>query len=381
MHCRNGMRNDGMFAQSARTIGDFPVFTPEVYTAWYSIWGGEIATRSIPEQLQWTNWLIDKRYSFCLYMFHGGTNFGFSAGSNQWRPVQTTYDYDAPVDEAGRVTEKYRVMRELLSQRFARELPDIPPDPPSIEIPAFTLTQRRPLLEMLPSKPTTVSADTVSMEDLDQGHGFVLYRKQFDAGLNGTLELLRALDYAIVMVNGKTVGRSFVGYGRESTRIQLNEPGPATLDILVHNLGRTSSPFNQSTGRKGLIDGATLAGKKLSDWQIHSLPMDTIDFKPSDAPHVGPTLYRGTFTLEQVGETFLDMRKWGFGVVWVNGHNLGRYWDRGALRSLYLPSAWQKVGANEIVILELDDEPKSPQVGGVKSIVSEPAKAFGFQGR
>jgi beta-galactosidase len=219
------------------------------------------------------------------------------------------------------------------------------------------------------------------MEDLDQDYGFVLYRKTFPNGLKGKLELKNARDYTVVMVNGKTVGTSFVGDGLESNKIELPETdGPATLDLLVYNLGRISvvvSEHSQDLARKGLIDGASLDGEDLSDWQIYSLPYNNVDnFKASDAAHTGPTFYRGTFTVDTPGGTFLDMRNWSMGAVWVNGHNLGRFWDHGGLRSLFLPRQWLKSGSNEIVVLELHDAPKVAEVSGGTKIIEEPAVPF-----
>jgi beta-galactosidase len=217
------------------------------------------------------------------------------------------------------------------------------------------------------------------MEHLDQACGCVLYRTRFTDGIKGTLELRQAMDYTIVMVNGRTVGKAFRGYGLDSNKLDLNEAGPVTLDLLVYNLGRISvvtSAQTQDRARKGLIGGAFLGGQELTGWEHYSLPLENIRFRASDLPHTGPTFYRGGFTVNQTGGTFLDMRNWGFGVVWVNGHNLGRYWDRGGLRSLFLPGQWMKKGRNEIVILELHDAPKSPEVRGGTAIIEEAPVPF-----
>jgi beta-galactosidase len=378
---RNGLRTDRDAQATIAANGDFPVYSSETYTGWFSGWGGKIDHRTpIPTQMRLANYFLDHQYSSCLYMFFGGTNWGFYNGCNEYLPVQTSYDYDAPVDEAGRVTDGYRQLRDLYATRTGRTLPEIPPDPKVVALPAIQFDQKEPLLEWLPSTPTLTSAKPVSMEDLDQAYGYVLYRKTFPQGIQGKLELKQAMDYTIVMINGKTVGKSFVGYGADSNTISLNATGPATLDLLVHNLGRISvllSSNSQSLARKGLIGGAFLDGKELTDWEIYSLPMNSVDnFKASSSPHTGPTFYHATFTIDQPASTFLDMRNWGFGAVWVNGHNLGRYWDRGALRSLFLPSEFLKPGENEITILELHDAPKNPQVSGVTKIIEEPAVPF-----
>ncbi len=381
MHCRNGLKDDRAARESAAAIGDYPVYVPEVYTAWFSGWGQPIAKQNsnVADISNWANYLLDHEYSFCLYMFFGGTNYGFDNGCNRYLPVQTSYDYSAPIDEAGRTTEKYRALRDLLSKRLNITPPAPPPEPKVIELPPIRLTQHQPLLAALPVAPTRVSAKPVSMEELDQAYGLVLYRKKFDAGIEGTLELRQAMDYAVVMVNGRTVGKAFRGDGPESNKIELNEPGPVTLDLLVYNLGRISvvvSERTQNLARKGLLGGAFLDGQELEEWQTYCLPLEDVHVQASDAPHVGPMFYRGTFEVEQPGGTFLDMRNWSLGVVWVNGHNLGRFWDRGGLRSLYLPGHWLKAGPNEIVALELHDAPQTPVISGSTTIIEERPAAF-----
>ena len=383
MYGRNGLDSDKKFQDSAELIGDNPVYVPEIYTAWFSGWGEPIARKNstIPQITNWVTYLLDHNDSFCLYLLFGGSNFGFDNGCNEYLPVQTSYDYNAPVDEAGRTTEKYRALRTLLSTHLKITPPAIPADPPVIEIPPIALMQSEPLLQTLPRKPTLVTDRPVSMEDLDQAYGFVLYRKTFSNGLSGKLVLNQAQDYTVVMVNGKTVGTAFVGDGLDSNQIQLPATdGPATLDLLVYNLGRISvivSPDTQHLARKGLIGGATLDGAELTGWQIYSLPYDRVDrFKASAAPTTGPTFYRGTFTVTKLGGTFLDLRSWGMGAVWVNGHNLGRFWDRGGLRSLFVPASWLEYGRNEIIALELNGAPKAAVISGGTKIVEEPAVPF-----
>jgi beta-galactosidase len=383
MYGRNGLANDRAAQQSAELIGDYPIYVPEVYTAWFSGWGEPIATKNstIPQITTWLTYLLDHHDSFCLYLFFGGSNFGFDNGCNFFLPVQTGYDYNAPVDEAGRTTEKFRALRTLLSDKLKLNPPAPPAEPAVIEIPAIKLTQSEPLLQTLPRHPTEVSVNPISMEDLNQGYGFVLYRKIFPDGLKGKLVLNKANDYTVVMVNGQTVANAFVGDGLDSNQITLPDTtGPATLDLLVYNLGRISvivSEKTQELARKGLLDGATLDGTDLKYWEIYSLPYDRVDnFKASAAVSAGPTFYRGTFTLDKTGGTFLDMRNWGMGAVWVNGHNLGRYWDRGGLRSLFLPAAWLKHGRNEIIALDLHGAPKLAEISGGAKIIETPPVPF-----
>jgi beta-galactosidase len=376
----NGLPNQMKFEQASAVAGGFPVFSPEVYTDWYSVWGGPIANRKpIPAQIKDTQWLLDRHLSFSFYMFAGGTNFGFSNGANGWRPVQTTYDYDAPVDELGRVTPKFAALRDLFSKTLKIDPPPPPPDPKVITIDRFALSPQCPLLAAL-GAPTISSTDVVTMEDLDQAYGFVLYRKTMDSGIKGQLDLGKALDYSLVMIDGQIVGRAFKGAGADSFTMKLVHPDRCTLDILVYNLGRNSVGIDQSTSRKGLNDDPTLDGQPITGWQIYSLPMDD---PARMLRNVGissgtslPQFYAATFNLPETGETYLDMRQWSFGVAWVNGHNLGRFWDAGADRCLYLPSVWQNKGANHIEILELGKTPQDPSIQGVTTLVQEPAKPF-----
>jgi beta-galactosidase len=394
LRATNGLPNQTKLDLAEKVTGNFPVYGTEVYTSWYSVWADHVGgprnkQKSVPIQISDTKWLLDRHLSWCFYLFDGGTNFGFSNGANGFLPVQTTYDYDAPVDEMGRVKPKYKALRDLLIQTLHIDPPAIPPDPKVIEIPAFTVSSHRALLDCLP-KPAMTSDDVVTMEDLDQSYGLILYRKQFPGGIKGTLDLRKALDYSIVMIDGQVVGQAFNGYGRDSFKMDLDHPGSCTLDILVYNLGRNSVGINQSISRKGLNVNPTLDGDELKGWQIFSLPMDdpskmelnqaaaadppSASTQPSEPG--APEIYSGSFNLSETGETYLDMRNWNFGAVWVNGHNLGRYWDVGADRGLYLPSVWQNQGENQITVLELAGPPKSTEISGVGNMVVERPREY-----
>ncbi len=195
-------------------------------------------------------------------MFFGGTNWGYNTGCNEYLPLQTTYDYNAPIDEAGRTTPKYRALREILAKRTGRTLPEPPRGP------ARHRACRRLSLRSInrwsngcrdEAGEAQTSAKPVTMEELESGLWLCAYRKTFPGGIKGTLELREARDYAVTMVNGKTVGKVFHRLGPDSNKITLDESGPATLDILVHNLGRISvitSANSQERARKGLIGGA-----------------------------------------------------------------------------------------------------------------------------
>jgi beta-galactosidase len=373
---RNGLGGARDQNSAAAANGELPVYAPEIYTGWFSGWGQGIVHRfSLAQLVTRVNYLLDQHDSLCLYMFFGGTNWGYNTGCNEYLPVQTSYDYDAPVDEAGRTTEKFRTLRDIFIKRLGATPPPIPPDQLVAVLPPIQLDQHESLLDWLPAKPTVTSPKPISMEDLNQDYGFVLYRKTFPNGVKGKLELKDAMDYTIVLANGKPVGESFRGLGLTSNVMDINESGPVTLDILVHDLGRISVPVSlqtQSLARKGLVGGAFLDGGELTDWDIYSLPLDHVDhFKSSDRPAAGPVFYHGTFTVTDPAGTFLDMRKWSFGVVWVNGHNLGRYWDHGGLHTLFLSSHFLHPGSNDITILELRQAPTPAVVPSSDKIIDE----------
>ncbi|MBN1972916.1 MAG: beta-galactosidase [Sedimentisphaerales bacterium] len=371
--------------QVAAALGDLPIYSPEIYTAWFSGWGQPVATRhtSIQEVANETSFFLDHNVSWCYYMFFGGTNWGFNTGCNEFLPLQTSYNYSAPVDEAGRITPKFNALRAVIAEKTGRNLPEPPLEPVVAALPTIKFTEHEPLIEWLPAGPTAASAKPISMENLNQDYGFVLYRKTFPMGVKGTLELRQARDYTITIVNGKTVGKSFLGLGVDSNKITLNETGPVTLDLLVHNLGRISvitSANSQNRAIKGLVDGAYLDGNELTDWQIYSLPMPKVDgFKASAAPHTGPTFYHAAFNIDKPVSTFLDMRNFSFGVVWVNGYNLGRFWDRGGTRSLFLSGHFLKSGTNDIIVLELHDPPKTPEIAGTVDMISTEPVPFAIR--
>jgi beta-galactosidase len=221
----------------------------------------------------------------------------------------------------------------------------------------------------------------MTMEDMDQNFGIVDYQKTFDAGLKGTLNAGQPRDYVSIMINGKVVAEGFNGFGRTGGDVtaKVDAAGPCTLDILVHNLGRNSLVTSSAGQKKGLNANPNLDGQPITGWKIYSLPLDDPDQLPDPMvaklvyPPTGPSFFNGSFNLSDTGETYLDMSNWHFGVVWVNGHNLGRFWEVGTGRAIYLPSVWQIKGENKITLLELGPAPAAPEIIGVAKMVETPA--------
>jgi beta-galactosidase len=295
-------------------------------------------------------------------MFHGGTNFGFTSGANydgHYQPQPTSYDYDAPLDEAGRRTPKFDRFREVIATHLSKgaSLPDIPPSNPVIEIPPFKLNESANLFDALP-KPIK-SETTLSMEDIGQGSGYVLYRTVIRRKGEGKILFKELRDYGIVFLNGKKVAS--LDRRHKQTKLTIHVAStPATLDILVENGGRINFGRKMIDNRKGITEGVLLNGTQIAGWEIFPLPMQDLSlprFTQREVRSV-PAFHRGTFSLAKLGDTFLDMSGWGKGSVWLNGHNLGRFWYIGPQQTLYCPGVWLREGENRIVVLELEDKGK-----------------------
>jgi len=352
--------NEKDFAEAARLERGVPVFCSELYPGWLTHWGEDWARVKTEDFLPDLRWLLDHGKSFSLYMFHGGTNFGFTAGANfsdKYQPDVTSYDYDAPLDEAGRPTPKYFAIRDLLAryQPQGTVLPDLPEPLPAITIQEIDFDESASVFDNLP--PAVRSPQPGPMESYGQNCGFILYRTKLLGHRGGKLVATDLHDYATVYADGRYVGAIDRTKG-EATGLDIPKAEPAneTIDILVEAMGRINyGP--RLLDRKGITDRVTLNNMTLMGWDVHPLPMDEdymrqIRFGRRPAERSG-NFFRGTFDLRKVGDTYLDMSGWAKGVVWVNGRNLGRYWEIGPQKRLYCPAPFLRQGANEIVIFDL----------------------------
>lgn len=348
--------------------GSGPFFSPEFYPGWLDHWGEEHSRVDAGETAAKFEGLLAAGVSVNLYMFHGGTNFGFTNGANhggRFQPQPTSYDYDAPLDEAGRPTPKYFALREAILRRLppGARLPDPPPPNPVAGIPPFTLDEAAGLFDQLPEP--SASEVPLPMEKLGQGTGFVLYRTTLGPNPGGTLTIDDLRDYGVVFLDGRKIG-SLDRRHRQRTIALPPSSAAATLDILVENGGRVNYGRHLVDNAKGITRGVSYGGTPLTGWRMYSLPMDTpapFRFSPgggaegsaASGPTGAPVLLRGTFTVGAPGDAFLDLSGWGKGCVWVNGRHLGRFWSIGPQQTLYCPGAWLVEGENEIVVFEIED--------------------------
>lgn len=339
-----------------------PRMNGEFWCGWFDHWGAVHNPRSTESFNREFKWMLENGISVNFYMAHGGTSFGFMAGANggnnSMTPDITSYDYSAPISESGQLTDRFRAFRKTVEDHLGHALPQPPPDPEFISIPPVSFTRAAGMFDHLPGP--TESRNPMVMEDLDQSYGFILYRTEVEGPLeNAPLAMTRLMDRAIVFLDGKRVGTADRRHG--AGRITLDVPaGKHRLDILVENMGRVNYGGAITTENKGITEGVTLAGKPLEGFLNFPLPcasgkVASLPFAEAAPSGDQPVFYRSGFHLDRPGDTFLDMQDgWTKGVVWVNGHNLGRFWFVGPQQTLYCPAPFLKKGHNEIIVLDLE---------------------------
>ena len=353
-----------------------PYMVAEFYTGWLDHWNEPFQKVTATNLTKQTRKFLDAGVNFNYYMVHGGTNFGFTSGANYTnskniQPDLTSYDYDAPISEAGWATEKYNTLRTLMKEYVKYPVPEVPAQIPVISIPSIKLTNTVNLFDLIESEEPVENDTLMTFEDMNQGYGYMLYRRHFNQPISGMMKVPGIADYGIVYINGEKVGELNRLTGQDS--LEVNVPFNATLDILVENLGRINYGARINDNLKGITKPITISNNEITgNWQMYGIPMDKMPVMPKiRSPYVQglPTLYFGTFNLDKVGDTFLDMEKWGKGIVFVNGVNLGRYWKVGPQQTLYLPGCYLKKGTNTIVVFEQQNDEKNTELSGVTAPV------------
>ncbi|TXN30974.1 glycoside hydrolase family 35 protein [Lacisediminihabitans profunda] len=338
-----------------------PLMCSEFWDGWFDHWGAHHHTTSAGESAAELDALLSAGASVNIYMFHGGTNFGFTNGANDkgvYQPIVTSYDYDAPLDEAGQPTAKYWAFREVLARHSSlpAELPAARVPAPDFSVPLDRAVSLFSVADRLGS--WSWSDGLPSMDELGQYSGFALYSHEIDLDRVAVLEIGEVRDRAYVFVNDSPIGVLARDHHDRSISVPA---GRGTLSLLVEDQGRVD--YGDRIGEpKGLIGPTVLDGVRLQRWGV--LPLDLRSLAPVDAaldagadhPRSlsGPVFARGHFSLAAVQDLFLDTSSWGKGVVWINGFCLGRYWSRGPQRTLYVPAPVLNRDRNEMVVLELE---------------------------
>ncbi|CAH1790381.1 unnamed protein product [Owenia fusiformis] len=370
-----------------------PLVNSEYYTGWLDHWGSPHSQRDIPSIVNTLKQMLDLGASVNMYMFEGGTNFGFMNGANGahpgFQPVPTSYDYDAPLNEAGDPTPKYMAIRDLLAKYNTGPLPPVPPALPKYAYGTVQMKFVSTVVEAL----HTLSPEPVqykwplSMEQVNQNYGFIVYRHLLRKNYTSpTLGCLGVRDRAYVMIDKQPQG-IMNGDGPNSLNVSI--VAGQTIDIIVENQGRINFGTSINGNWKGLIQNVTMGTEVLEDWEIFPLPLDNIneetlrklEHSARSSPHLGalkqggyhgkadtvvltPSLYKGTFQAPNkpgfLRDTFLNMDGWFKGQAFMNGFNLGRYWPvKGPQVTLYVPSGVLKAypAENDLVMMELEWAP------------------------
>lgn len=336
-----------------------PMMCSEFWNGWFDHWGAHHHTTSVEYSASELDDLLSTGASVNLYMFHGGTNFGFTNGANDkgiYQSLVTSYDYDAPLDEAGNPTDKYWAFRDVIAKYSS--VPEEKPGPssPAPEF-ATSLTEAVPLLSIANQLGDWTWRDDVpTLDAVGQFSGFALYTTEIDVSEPAILEFSEVRDYATVFMNGCRIGVMARDHHENAITIP---PSRGTLTVLIEDQGRVN--YGPRIGEpKGLIGPARLNGEELGHWGILPLSLDSLDAVPyergpqweSSGGLTGPVFARGTFIVDESADLFLDTSRWGKGAVWINGFCLGRYWSRGPQLTLYVPGPIIRAGENEIVVME-----------------------------
>ncbi|XP_027492494.1 beta-galactosidase-1-like protein isoform X1 [Corapipo altera] len=367
-----------LFEAQRRVEPKGPLVNSEYYTGWLDYWGEAHASTSAAWVAQGLEDILQLGASVNMYMFHGGTNFAYWSGADykdQYKPVTTSYDYDAPLSEAGDPTEKLFAIRMVISKFQPLPVGPMPPATPKYAYGWVALRKYADLLDVLdvlcPSGPIQ-SQFPLTFEAIKQAHGFVLYRTQLPRDIPDPATLSapphRICDRGYVMLH-----KEYQGMLERDGQMTLRVTGKAgdTLDMLLENMGRISFGANVSDF-KGLLGNISLDSIPLNNWLIYPLAIDTAVEqgwphaampKSSSRGRAGPAFYTGTFETPGIAwDTFVKFPGWSKGQLWINGFNLGRYWThRGPQQTLFVPGSVLHVGRpNNITVLELEGAPLTP---------------------
>ncbi|PHH76364.1 hypothetical protein CDD80_1575 [Ophiocordyceps camponoti-rufipedis] len=385
---RVGFAARDQFVKDKSMLG--PQLAGEYYTTWFDHWSSNMShqlTYNVARITDDLDWILKQGHSFNLFMFHGGTNWGFENGAiwqdgRTWA-VTTSYDYGAPLDETGRTGSLYHEIRRIISYHVPRgSIPDVPEVPMLNSFGEIPLRAALTLFDTLADS-SHKSANPMTMESLGQATGFVLYAHNVVDSVSGELIVGDGpRDRVIVYQNGEKIGVVDATYSKPAKLQLALKPGDL-LQLLVENLGRVDVGQKMDDQRKGIVGEVKVgADHVLKTWTAYPLPLDKLPGELSNGFNLAvpyrspPVFYRTIFTLTKdtppgIGsDSLLSLRRSTKGQVWVNGHNLGRYWTVGPQQSLYLPGCFLNAPGrpNELVVLELEPQRNRPMaVVGLRS--------------
>ena len=364
-----GSKADYNFAQMQEFFDEhgkkWPLMCMEFWDGWFNRWKEPIIKRD-PEELAQAVHEVLKQGSINLYMFHGGTNFGFMNGCSARGvtdlPQVTSYDYDALLDEQGNPTPKYFAVQKMMETYYPEYLQMKPLTKESFELRDIALSEKVSLFETLADLAQPVeSLYPVKMEDLGQSYGYLLYRTE--ASWDADEEKIRVIDGRDRMqlfVDGKLMATQYQAEIGQDIFVAGEKRSTHRIDILMENMGRVNygHKFLADTQRKGIRTGVCKDLHFLLNWQQYPLSFENtenIDFSKGWQPEQ-PAFYAFDFEMKALKDTYLDLSGFGKGLAFVNGVNIRRFWNVGPTLSLYIPHSLLKEGHNRIIIFETEGE-------------------------
>lgn len=356
-----GSRTEERFGVLKDYMNGGPLMCAEFWVGWFDHWGnGGHMRGNLEESVKDLDKML-KMGHVNIYMFEGGTNFGFMNGSNYYdelTPDVTSYDYDAVLTEDGQITEKYRRYREVIRKYAPVEEVKLSTDIRRKAYGTLMVEDKVSLFATLKALSEGVeSLYPQPMECLGQNYGYILYHTELNT--EEKLEKIRiweANDRANIFVEEKPV---LTLYDREllsEHEVAVESRQGAPMDILLENMGRVNFGPRMEKQRKGIAQCVQLNGHIHNNWVQYPLPLTDIskvDFAGEYKADV-PAFYRFHFEAEELCDTFLELDGWGKGCVFLNGFNLGRFWEIGPQKRLYIPAPLLKQGVNEIIVFETE---------------------------
>lgn len=361
-----GSRVEENFKAHDKLFPNSPKMCMEMWNGWFDAWGdGMHHTTSAEDYARVVDDMLS-RGSLNMYMFIGGTNFGFTSGANHYEkfaPDVTSYDYDAMLTECGDITPKYLAVREVIKKHTKKELPPIPKNRKKLSYGEVKLTESGGFFDNLENLSSPIYSNVPKcMEHYGQGYGYIAYTTKLNRDYHNTpLTFAEIGDRAHIYINSTLCATLYVNDDELKCIIDANAGDKLT--ILVENMGRAN--FGPKMMRKKGLPGRVLMGENIIHfgWQVYPLPMTNLDKVRYGNDFDEPTgFYKGSFIIEDAADTFLYLDNFKKGFVTVNGFNIGRYWEIGPQRSLYVPAALLNVGENEIVVFESDGIKGAPVV-------------------
>lgn len=360
-----GGYNENRFDDLKMLQPDKPLMCGEHWCGWFDRWGTKHHTDNAEESLgRSLDGFFKEDANFNLYMFHGGTNFGFSSGANYYDcycPTTTSYDYGAPLSECGAYTDKYFVLRNRMQKQLGKELPELPEDTKTQKIGKINFTEFADLKNVYKKFAVHKKSHIPHyMEHYGQNSGLILYSTTLKGNYRDSkLNAFGVHDIAYVYINGelkhiynraKLKGKDICDEGF-SVPIEAFD-GEVKIDVLVQAFGRINYA-RRIYDRKGL-DEIYIEGQAIVDWDVYCMELDEAPVVPYKNSHKDfPCFMKATFKADKKLDTFVDMRGFGNAIVYINGFNLGRFIKGGPQYTLYLPGVFLKE-ENELVVLELD---------------------------